>query len=152
MSIDAIFESIGELGKQQYKYCIFLCLINCYVALHMLQVSHGRQKYKIKIIKLNPPSVFQYAFVSFPVEFQCRNAESNLTNRCPAGRRDNCNTLQFSVGQSSSIVSEWSLVCDDDYKSKATMSAFMAGVMIGEIKLSCQNEWTFLCAPLCTGW
>ena len=58
-------------------------------------------------------------------------------------------------------------MCDDDYKSKAsqcllvsvlnfssqaTMSAFMAGVMIGEITFSCQNDRTLLCLPLCTGW
>ena len=39
--------------------------------------------------------------------------------------------MQFSAEESSSIVSEWSLVCDQNYKSKGTMSAFMAGVMLG---------------------
>jgi len=47
--------------------------------------------------------------------------------------RDSCSSLVFHTKEAgaSSIVSEWSLVCDMNYKSKGTMSAFMAGVMIG---------------------
>jgi len=58
-----------------------------------------------------------------------------LTNNCLHNRRDSCQALQFSVSQSSSIVSEWGLVCDQNYKSKGTMSAFMAGVMLGAFVL-----------------
>jgi len=77
----------------------------------------------------------QYAFVSFATDFTCLSDLQSLTNKCFDDNRDSCQALQFSVEQSSSIVSEWSLVCDQNYKSKGTMSAFMAGVMLGAFVL-----------------
>jgi len=58
--------------------------------------------------------------------------ESNqtLTNSC-GDTRDSCKSLEFDTRLSSSIESEWGLVCDQNYLSKATMSVFMAGVMTG---------------------
>ena len=47
--------------------------------------------------------------------------------------RSSCVRLEFDTSSSSSIVSEWGLVCDENWRSKATMSGFMAGVMLGEI-------------------
>jgi len=113
MDIDEIFREIGELGRQQCIYGACFCLMNGYAAFHMLQ----------------------YAFVSFAVDFTCVSDQQSLTNQCLESKRDSCQALQFSSSQSSSIVSEWSLVCDQNYKSKGTMSAFMAGVMLGAFVL-----------------
>ena len=92
----------------------------------------------------------QYAFVSFAVDYICIDTQGqSLTNQCLENKRflfcfarlakylpmssfrDLCKALQFSTEHSSSIVSEWDLVCEQNYKSKGTMSAFMAGVMLG---------------------
>ena len=113
MSIDAIFLSIGELGKQQCIYGGLLCLLNGLAAFHMLQ----------------------YTFVSFDVDFTCISSEKNYSNECPDNSVAACSDVFFSTQQRSSIVSEFGLVCDQSYKSKATMSAFMAGVMIGAFVL-----------------
>jgi len=91
-----------------------MCLMNGYAAFHMLQ----------------------YAFVSFAVDYTCLGTQGqSLNNECLENKRDSCQTLQFSTEQSSSIVSEWDLVCEQNYKSKGTMSAFMAGVMLGAFVL-----------------
>eukprot|EP00092_Neocalanus_flemingeri_P010126 GFUD01010911.1.p1 GENE.GFUD01010911.1~~GFUD01010911.1.p1 ORF type:complete len:513 (-),score=125.09 GFUD01010911.1:172-1710(-) len=113
MDIDAIFVEIGELGRQQCIYVACFSLMNFYQAFHMLQ----------------------YAFVSFATDFTCLTGQKSLSNNCFEDSRDSCQALQFSVEKSSSIVSEWSLVCDQNYKSKGTMSAFMAGVMLGAFVL-----------------
>jgi len=113
MDIDAIFREIGELGPQQRLYGGCMCLMNGYAAFHMLQ----------------------YAFVSFAVDYTCLSQGESLTNQCLDNKRDSCQDLQFSAEQSSSIVSEWGLVCEQNYKSKGTMSAFMAGVMLGAFVL-----------------
>ena len=113
MSIDAVFLSIGELGRQQCIYGGLLCLINGLAAFHMLQ----------------------YAFVSFDVDFTCTSAGRNYSNECPDNSLSSCQDVFFFTEHRSSIVSEFVLVCDQSYKSKATMSAFMAGVMIGAFVL-----------------
>jgi len=113
MDIDEIFRDIGELGRQQWIYGSCMCLMNGYAAFHMLQ----------------------YAFVSFAIDFTCLNQEQSLTNKCLGNNRDSCQALHFKAEESSSIVSEWGLVCDQNYKSKGTMSAFMAGVMLGAFVL-----------------
>ena len=113
MSIDAVFLSIGELGRQQCIYGGLLCLINGLAAFHMLQ----------------------YAFVSFHVDFTCISSGQNYSNECPDNSVANCDDIFFFTQHRSSIVSEFSLVCDQSYKSKATMSAFMAGVMMGAFVL-----------------
>ena len=116
MSIDEIFLSIGELGKQQCIYGFLLCLLNGYAAFHMLQ----------------------YPFVSFPVDFTCSTRvpqQRNVSNECPNNEVSQCDDLYFSTQTRSSIVSEWRLVCDQASSIKMTMSAFMTGVMIGAFVL-----------------
>lgn len=113
MDIDLVFKEIGELGKQQQKYGAALCLLNVYAAFHMLQ----------------------YAFVSFPVNYECQNDKEMVENQCLNNNRFNCKNLKFNVDTKSSIVSEWGLVCDQNWRSKATMSVFMMGVMIGALFL-----------------
>jgi len=114
MDIDEIFRVIGELGRQQKLYGFSLCVLNLYAAMHMLQ----------------------YAFVSFQVDFECTNSQNQTVfNQCFKNSRLSCITLKFDVSHSSSIVSEWGLVCDENWKSKATMSGFMFGVMVGALIL-----------------
>lgn len=110
--MDSVFRVIGELGRQQLVYIAYLLMLNTFAAFHMIQ----------------------YALVSFAVPFSCRSKEDKLLeNACFDNARDSCSSLVFHTKEagSSSIVSEWGLVCDMNYKSKGTMSAFMAGVMIG---------------------
>ena len=135
MSIDEIFLSIGELGRQQCIYGFLLCLLNGYAAFHMLQ----------------------YPFVSFNVDFTCSSSlavaaaqsppqpgagehehfepATNVSNTCPGGEVRACEDLYFATVSRSSIVSEWELVCDKSAATKMTMSAFMTGVMIGAFVL-----------------
>jgi len=113
MDIDSVFKEIGELGKQQQKYGVALCFLNIYAAFHMLQ----------------------YAFVSFPVNYECKSGDQSLQNQCLNDTRAACSDLVFHNEAKSSIVSEWGLVCDQNWKSKATMSTFMSGVMIGALIL-----------------
>jgi len=124
MTVDEIFLSIGELGRQQCIYGFLLCLLNGYAAFHMLQ----------------------YPFVSFSVDFSCSffpsesqamvtrshiTPSTNLTNSCPNNDIQQCDDLYFFTSTRSSIVSEWELVCDMSSSTKMTMSAFMTGVLIG---------------------
>ena len=76
MSIDEIFLSIGELGKQQCIYGFLLCLLNGYAAFHMLQ----------------------YPFVSFRVDFTCTSLVpdvTNVSNTCPDNLADKCEDFYF---------------------------------------------------------
>ena len=114
MSIDEIFLSIGELGKRQCILSFLLCLLNGYAAFHMLQ----------------------YPFISFSVDFSCSDqSRSNVSNSCPGDDSAQCVDIIFDTRHKSSIVSEWSLVCDQSSRVKMTMSAFMFGVMIGAFVL-----------------
>ena len=117
MSVDEIFLSIGEFGREQRLYGFLLCVLNSgYAAFHMLQ----------------------YPFVSFPVDFTCSTRvpqQRNVSNECPNNEVSQCDDLYFSTQTRSSIVSEWRLVCDQASSIKMTMSAFMTGVMIGAFVL-----------------
>ena len=52
---------------------------------------------------------------------------------------DNCGSLSFTDGANgdgeSSLVSEFSLVCDREWFRPTTMSAFMGGVLVGAVSL-----------------
>ena len=52
---------------------------------------------------------------------------------------DNCDRLSFTDGwgdgEESSLVSEFSLVCDSEWFRPTTMSAFMGGVLVGAVSL-----------------
>ena len=108
MSIDDIFLSIGELGRRQIIYGFLLNLLNGYAAFHMLQ----------------------YPFVSFNIDFTCSTrvpSPRNLSNTCPDDLTSNCDDFYFSTQTKSSIISEWSLVCNRAASAKMTMSSFMSG-------------------------
>ena len=92
MTIDEIFLSIVEFGKQQCIYGFLLCLLNGYAAFHMLQ----------------------YPFVSFSVDFSCSfipSSESqamvtrshytpstNLINSCSNNDIQQCDKVKHRVG------------------------------------------------------
>ena len=40
MDVDAVFQVIGELGRQQLVYVAYLLMLNTYAAFHMIQVRH----------------------------------------------------------------------------------------------------------------
>ena len=117
MNLDVLFaDEIGQLGRQQIKYCLGICLFNLYGAWHMLQ----------------------YTFVGYEVDFSCTAADQDTpgVSQCPDGGTGDCQLLDFpDIERESTIVSEWQLVCERSSWGPFTMSVFMSGVMIGALIL-----------------
>ena len=115
MEIDSVFLEIGESGRQQVKYGVMLCLLKMYHPLHILQ----------------------YTFVARQTEFRCDVGDLkwggvSLNNSCVESRAASCDTIQYSED---TIISEWDLVCDQNWWSKSTMSALMFGFLLGSLFL-----------------
>eukprot|EP00092_Neocalanus_flemingeri_P011334 GFUD01012213.1.p1 GENE.GFUD01012213.1~~GFUD01012213.1.p1 ORF type:complete len:487 (-),score=98.48 GFUD01012213.1:68-1528(-) len=110
MDIDSIFLEIGESGRQQIKYGAILCLLKVYTPFHILQ----------------------YTFVGRFSNFYCSREGETLTNKCFENKVSTCTNLTF---EENTITSEWSLVCDNNWLSKATMSALMLGFLLGALIL-----------------
>jgi len=110
MEIDGVLREIGESGPQQLRYGALLCLVKLYHPLHTLQ----------------------YTFVARHTQFTCATSSASLNSSCPANSAASCSSLGHSED---TIVSEWGLVCDLNWYSKATMSALMLGFLLGSLGL-----------------
>lgn len=110
MEIDSVFLEIGESGRQQFKYGLVLCLLKVYAPFHVLQ----------------------YTFVGRPSTFYCSREGETLTNKCFENKVSTCTNLTFTE---TTMVSEWGLICDNNWLSKATMSALMFGFLVGALML-----------------
>merc|ERR1719510_2133376 len=64
-----------------------------------------------------------------------------MFNSCPAGDSQKCESIKFNTSVTSSIVSEWQLVCEKHWIPPMTMSIFMAGVMTGSLALGAMADW-----------
>jgi len=114
MEIDSIFREIGASGPQQVKYGFALCLLKVYAPFHVLQ----------------------YTFVGTSPSFTCTNKQGNkVSNQCFDNKVSSCENLTFDPLAPSTIVSEWTLVCDRNWMSKATMSTLMIGFLVGAFLL-----------------
>ena len=113
LDFDSIFGEIGEFGYQQQKYALTLLTFNVYIAWHMLQ----------------------YSFVGYSLPFLCETAEQDTPyhNECPANRAAKCTEITFETDGESTVVSEWSLICDSASLGPAVMSVFMFGVLVGAL-------------------
>jgi len=110
MEIDSVFLEIGESGRQQIKYGVVLCLLKVYT----------------------PFIILQYTFVGRKSSFTCSRGKETLQDACFEGRVSTCTNLTFTEN---TMVSEWGLVCDMNWKSKATMSVLMMGFLAGALIL-----------------
>jgi len=110
MEIDSVFAVIGESGRQQVKLVAVLCLLKVYT----------------------PFLVLQYTFVGRESSFTCAHGGRALTDACFEGRVATCSNLTFAEP---TMVAEWGLVCDENWKSKATMSVLMLGFLCGALIL-----------------
>jgi len=106
MDVDEIYHEIGESGPQQIKYGLILCLLKAYT----------------------PFLVLQYTFVARSSTFKCIRGKEHLSNKCFDNSVAQCTSI---IHSESTIVSEWNLVCDRNWMSKATMSALMFGFLLG---------------------
>ena len=109
-----MFLEIGESGWQQIKYGAMLCLLKMYHPLHTLQ----------------------YTFVARQTGFQCHVGDGqsgvSVNSSCVEGIRASCASIEYTED---TIISEWDLVCDQNWWSKATMSALMFGFLLGSLFL-----------------
>ena len=112
MEIDSVFLEIGESGRQQIKYGAMLCLLKMYHPLHTLQ----------------------YTFVARQTEFRCQVGQAGVSvnSSCVETRASSCASIEYTED---TIISEWGLVCDQNWWSKATMSALMFGFLLGSLFL-----------------
>ena len=118
MNIDEIFGHIGGLGRQQWKYTIYLSLVHLYF----------------------PSQMLSYPFVARKLGlFRCiTGSNETRIGECPDNEVANCASLAFPEEEEegeTSLVSEFELVCDREWYRPTTMSAFMAGVMVGAVSL-----------------
>ncbi|TRY80790.1 hypothetical protein TCAL_06307 [Tigriopus californicus] len=113
MDFDLIFESIGEFGWQQKKYVFIILMLNGYSSWHMLQ----------------------YSFVGYQMPFTCLALDQDTPyhNQCPGNSAGKCEKIEFDTSKESTVVSEWTLVCDQAHLGPMVMSVFMLGVLIGAL-------------------
>ena len=105
-----MFMDIGESGKHQLQLGLILCIMKVYTPFHILQ----------------------YTFIGRHHTFYCSRGEETLTDQCFDNQVSKCENLTFTE---ETIVSEWSLVCDNNWLSKSTMSALMLGFLVGALLL-----------------
>ncbi|XP_021943045.1 solute carrier family 22 member 15 isoform X2 [Folsomia candida] len=113
MDLDDVYVQIGEFGVQQKIYFLSLGLFNLYAPLHLVQTVFTGQQPHFTCILSNGSAV---------------------NNTCPENLLSNCDHVQF-THLPDSYARQWSLICDEAYKSKLVQSFFMAGVGIGAVIL-----------------
>ena len=116
MNIDEIFSHIGGLGRQQWMYTLYLSLVHLYFPSQMLSYPFVARKFGL---------------------FHCiTSSNETRIGECPDNEVANCASLAFPEEDGeTSLVSEFELVCDREWYRPTTMSAFMAGVMVGAVSL-----------------
>ena len=99
VTVDAVFASIGGLGKQQWKYTLALALIHAVFPFHMLQ----------------------YSFVGRKLDYECaekEEAKETVGGVCVIGDAKNASGgkcahgVRFTLEGETSIQTEWGLVCE----------------------------------------
>ena len=82
----------------------------------------------------HPLHVLQYTFAGRKTEFSCTTFNNfTLINSCQEDTASLCASLQY---KEDTIISEWNLVCDQNWYSKMTMSS----LMLGKLLYSSQND------------
>jgi len=115
LNIDHVFSHIGEMGPQQIRYLVLMSVMTMY----------------------SPQFMIQYNFVGRDdINFTCHLKNgSSLANYCLDGKLSSCNRIDFQTDDADSIISEWSLICDQTWLSPLSTSLFFAGVMMGSLIL-----------------
>ena len=85
-TLDEALAQIGGLGREQFQYCLILCLVRIAVGVCYLS----------------------YTFVRAPVPFMCNSGNSS-NSHCT----DECSEYEFDVSEGDSLASEWALVCKE---------------------------------------
>jgi hypothetical protein len=102
---DPVQNAIGELGRWQILVCAIVFLLKFPVAWHQMVII----------------------FLAPKPDFTCSNPELSQCNpQCPSHV---FNTSVFS----STIRTEWDLVCSREYLSNLSQTIFMLGIMVGNM-------------------
>lgn len=115
LTIDDVFNVIGQFGWSQKVYYFGLSLLQIFTAFHML---------------LN-------VFTGLEPSFKCFSKNDSsikpLINQCFNNDPQNCRISYTSKFQS--FATEWNLICSDKYKIALMQSVWMGGVMTGALVL-----------------
>ncbi len=66
---------------------------------------------------------------------ETKDQDTPYYNECPGNLVSSCSRLYFVDEDETTVVTEWTLVCDRAWLGPLTMSTFMAGVMTGALFL-----------------
>ncbi|XP_069939350.1 solute carrier family 22 member 15-like isoform X2 [Cherax quadricarinatus] len=116
LSIDDIFNIIGQFGWNQRLYCIGFSVLQFFLAFHML---------------LNVFTGLDPTFKCFARDGSSKNEP--LINQCIEDTPQKC-SLTYTT-EYKSFASEWNLICNEKYKVALVQSIWMGGVMTGALVL-----------------
>ncbi|CAH1971044.1 unnamed protein product [Acanthoscelides obtectus] len=103
--VDIIQKSIGVLGKWHIWVCLIIFLVKFPVAWHQLSI----------------------VFLAPPIEYQCVN---NVTKKCTA----QCTNYVYDRSIfSSTITTEWNLICEKQYLVNLAQTVTMLGILFGNM-------------------
>ncbi|CAG0887216.1 unnamed protein product [Darwinula stevensoni] len=110
MDVDQVYEKIGEFGRQQGIYFVWLSLI-------VLSV---------------PPHYLQMIFIGAKPHFICyaKNETQFMHDACFNDSTSTCTRLEYD-SQLNSIATSWDMVCDKQYLVGMGQGLFMLGLMVG---------------------
>ncbi|KAG1687428.1 Solute carrier family 22 member 15-like [Nymphon striatum] len=114
MDIETAFDHVGHFGLRQRLYYLINGMKEIWVAAPMMQL----------------------VFVSVaPKQFWCYDGNGKLhNNTCPQNNPNECSSVQYIYDYgASSIISEWNLICSENYKVQLVQSLYMCGVLSGAV-------------------
>ncbi|CAM1299027.1 Uncharacterised protein g2302 [Pycnogonum litorale] len=112
MDIDDVFHQIGGFGHRQRLYFAMLSLKETYLACPIMHIVFSCIK---------------------PHSFQCVTGNGTVYHsRCPSNDVRLCESVGYQT-ESSSIITEWNLICSESYKVQLSQSIYMCGVLCGAI-------------------
>lgn len=115
MDFDNVLRGIGQFGRYQRKMYLLLNLISLFQCCQVLLL----------------------VFVADKPQWRCSKEEQSLLDQeknsqgHPCYKNASvCENMMFN-GEFTSVVTEWNLVCDQEYKANIAQSITMAGCLIG---------------------
>ncbi|CAM1299026.1 slc22a6 (predicted) [Pycnogonum litorale] len=112
MNFENVYEKIGSFGYQQRLYFVQLGLREMYLAGPIMHIVLACVK---------------------PGNFQCVLDNGTIyRDSCPSNDVRQCKNVIYQA-ESSSIITEWNLICSESYKVQLSQSIYMSGILFGAI-------------------
>ncbi|XP_067664803.1 organic anion transporter 3-like [Haliotis asinina] len=132
-TIDSVLQLLGTLGRYQLLQAVLLSIGNLTVCFHLLNFVFIAQPVKQQCV-VTPLYGNDTNTDYGKCEVSVRNTTTNVTSSHA------CSAWTYDMPKDHSIVSEWDLVCGNDFLGRLPQSLFIVGQGIGAATVSVMSD------------